>query len=121
MPLPARVQEIDSEIQTLRLMKDGLDSLTAVRNSLDPAIEALGKMLSGDARIPVVLNTAYGIYKDNFMSWAADAYVVKSADMAELKATSSILRRWQPEDPPTEFVFARRRRRKRSLLYSGYG
>lgn len=50
-------------------------------------IEALGKMLSGDERIPVVLNTAYGFYKDNFMSWAADAYVVKSADFTELKRT----------------------------------
>ena len=50
-------------------------------------IEALGKMLSSDVKVPVVLNTAYGTYKDNFMSWAADAYVVKSADLTELKAT----------------------------------
>jgi len=48
-------------------------------------IEALGKMLSADVHVPVVLNTAYGTYKDNFMSWAADAYVVKSADLTELK------------------------------------
>jgi DNA-binding response OmpR family regulator len=50
-------------------------------------IEALGRILSGDYRIPVVLNTAYGGYRKNFMSWAADAYVVKSADLTELKAT----------------------------------
>jgi DNA-binding response OmpR family regulator len=48
-------------------------------------IEALGRLLSGDLRIPVILNTAYGTYKDNFMSWAADAYIVKSADLTELK------------------------------------
>ena len=41
-------------------------------------LETLGKMLSMDNRLPVILNTAYPSYKDNFMSWAADAYVVKS-------------------------------------------
>jgi CheY-like chemotaxis protein len=50
-------------------------------------IEALGRILADDKRIPVVLNTAYGTYKDNFMSWAADAYVVKSGDLNELKQT----------------------------------
>ena len=50
-------------------------------------IEALGRILSADYRIPVVLNSAYGAYRKNFMSWAADAYIVKSADLTELKAT----------------------------------
>ena len=48
-------------------------------------IETLGKILSRESKIPVVINTAYGRYKDNFMSWSADAYVVKSADLTELK------------------------------------
>ena len=48
-------------------------------------LETLGKMLSMDNRLPVILNTAYPSYKDNFMSWAADAYVVKSSDLTELK------------------------------------
>ena len=50
-------------------------------------IEALGKILGVDNTIPVILNTAYANYKDNFLSWAADAYVVKSSDLAELKKT----------------------------------
>ena len=50
-------------------------------------IEALGKILGVDNTIPVILNTAYANYKDNFLSWAADAYVVKSSDVDELKAT----------------------------------
>ncbi len=50
-------------------------------------IEALGKILGVDNTIPVILNTAYANYKDNFLSWAADAYVVKSSDVGELKAT----------------------------------
>ena len=49
-------------------------------------IETLGKLLSQDNTIPVVLHTAYSSYKDNFMTWSADAYVVKSSDLSELKA-----------------------------------
>jgi DNA-binding response OmpR family regulator len=50
-------------------------------------IEALGKVLGVDNTIPVILNTAFANYKDNFLSWAADAYVVKSSDLTELKET----------------------------------
>jgi CheY-like chemotaxis protein len=50
-------------------------------------IEALGKILGVDNTIPVILNTAYANYKDNFLSWAADAYVVKTSDLDELKKT----------------------------------
>ncbi len=50
-------------------------------------IEALGKILGVDNTIPVILNTAYANYKDNFLSWAADAYVVKSSDLEEIKKT----------------------------------
>ena len=49
-------------------------------------IETLGQVLSRDNTIPVILHTAYSSYKDNFMTWSADAYVVKSSDLAELKA-----------------------------------
>ena len=48
-------------------------------------LETLGRMLGINNGLPVILNTAFPSYKDNFMSWAADAYVVKSSDMSELK------------------------------------
>ena len=50
-------------------------------------IEAIGKILSKNKEIPVIINTAYSNYKDNYMSWAADAYIVKSSDLSELKDT----------------------------------
>ena len=50
-------------------------------------IEAMGKILSEHNKLPVILNTAYASYKDNFLSWSADAYVIKSSDLTELKAT----------------------------------
>jgi len=49
-------------------------------------IEALGRLLSRNNQLPVILHTAYATYKDNFMTWSADAYVVKSSDLSELKA-----------------------------------
>lgn len=49
-------------------------------------IEAMGRILSEHNTLPVILNTAYSSYKDNFLSWSADAYVIKSSDLEELKA-----------------------------------
>jgi DNA-binding response OmpR family regulator len=48
-------------------------------------IEALGKILSRDKKIPIVIYTAYSNYKSNFMTWTADAYVTKSSNLNELK------------------------------------
>jgi len=48
-------------------------------------IEAMGRILSRNNQMPIILNSAYSSYKDNFMSWSADAYVVKSSDLTELK------------------------------------
>ncbi len=48
-------------------------------------IELMEKILAKDKRQLVILNTAYSVYKDNFMTWSADAYVVKSGDLTELK------------------------------------
>jgi len=48
-------------------------------------LEALPRILGLKEGIKVILNTAYSQYQDSFMSWAADAYVIKSADLSELK------------------------------------
>ncbi len=48
-------------------------------------LEALPRILGMKEGLPVILNTAYTQYKESFMSWAADAYVVKSSDLTELK------------------------------------
>ncbi len=50
-------------------------------------IEAMSRMLARDHKLPIILNTAYATYKDNFRAWSADAYVVKSSDVTELKTT----------------------------------
>ena len=48
-------------------------------------LEALPRILGLKEGLPVILNSAYSQYQESFMSWAADAYVVKSSDLSELK------------------------------------
>jgi two-component system, response regulator, stage 0 sporulation protein F len=48
-------------------------------------IETLEKLLGKDKGIPIILNTAYSHYKEDFTTWGADAYVVKSSDTSRLK------------------------------------
>ncbi|NOX36423.1 MAG: response regulator [Calditrichaeota bacterium] len=48
-------------------------------------LEALREFLTINPNIPVIIHTAYSHYKDDFMSWAAEEYVVKSSDLTELK------------------------------------
>ncbi|GAI02772.1 unnamed protein product, partial [marine sediment metagenome] len=38
-----------------------------------------------DKNIPVIMLTAYGEYSQDFTTWAADKYVVKSSDLTKIK------------------------------------
>ncbi len=49
-------------------------------------MEAMLRILRKHRKTPVILNTAYTRYREDFMTWAADAYVMKSSDLSELKA-----------------------------------
>ena len=65
-------------------------------------IEAMGRILEENNRIPVVINTAYSIYKDSFLSWSADAYLTKKSDLTELKTKlREILENKEPTAPVT--------------------
>jgi two-component system response regulator (stage 0 sporulation protein F) len=48
-------------------------------------IETLGKMVTRHKNIPIIIHTAYSSYREDFRSWAAEAYVVKSSDLTVLK------------------------------------
>lgn len=47
-------------------------------------LSALQELLDLDPGMPVILNTAYPSFADNFLAWAADAYVQKSTDLTPL-------------------------------------
>lgn len=90
--------ELEADGFEVLLAKDGKEAVAMVEAEspdlvvLDvrmpgmDGVEALGRILDKIRTMPVILNTAYTTYQDNFMTWSADAYVVKSADVNVLKA-----------------------------------
>ena len=44
-------------------------------------IDAMKTIRDQSRDVPIILSTAYGEYKQNFETWASDAYVVKSANL----------------------------------------
>jgi two-component system, response regulator, stage 0 sporulation protein F len=69
------VQSENLDLVILDIRMPGMDGL-----------EALPRILGLKEGLKVILNTAYSQYQESFMSWAADAYIIKSADLTELKA-----------------------------------
>lgn len=51
----------------------------------ESGIDALVQIVERRKDIPVIINSAYSVYKENFKTWAADAYIVKSVDFEPLK------------------------------------
>ena len=90
-------QELRLEGYEIITAIDGKDSLKKVKEQppdiiimdIDlpkmEGIEAMGRIISKHKGIPIIIHTAYSSYKDNYMSWIADAYIVKSSDLTELK------------------------------------
>jgi DNA-binding response OmpR family regulator len=71
-------------LQKLEKEKPDLVVLDIVMPKMD-GMEALGRIIGKDKTIPVILHTSHPGYQEDFMSWAADAYLVKSSDLNELK------------------------------------
>ena len=70
-------------IQQLEVEKPDLIILDIVMPVMD-GMEALGRIVGKDRKIPTILNTSYSDYQQDFMSWAADAYLTKSVDLSKL-------------------------------------
>jgi CheY-like chemotaxis protein len=64
------------DLVTLDMRMQGMDG-----------IETLRKMKEKNADLPVIISSAYEEYKNDFGSWASDAYIVKSADTTALRET----------------------------------
>lgn len=75
-----RVKELSPQLVVLGLKLPDLGGL-----------QVLEEIKSYDENLPVILNSAYTTYKHNFSSWIADAYIIKSADLNELKRKISEL------------------------------
>jgi CheY-like chemotaxis protein len=75
--------------EALRLVQSEKPNLVVldVNMPVMDGLDTLSQMLEHDSKMPVIINTAYASYKDSFTSWSADAYIVKSGDLTELKTT----------------------------------
>lgn len=63
-------------------------------------IEALGKVVARHRNIPVIINTAFSAYQEDFRAWAAEEYVIKSSDLTELrKALQRVLKKSSSSNP----------------------
>ncbi len=51
----------------------------------ESGLELLQKIARQKDDLPVILCTAFSSYRDDFSSWLAEAYVVKSSNLDELK------------------------------------
>ena len=92
-------QELQDEGYSTFLALNGKECLEIIKNeSLDlivldirmpkmDGLEAIGNIIDINNKIPIIINSAYSNYKDDFMSWAAEAYVVKTSNLDELKNT----------------------------------
>jgi DNA-binding response OmpR family regulator len=70
-------------LQMFHEKKPDLITLDVLMPDLD-GITLLRKMKEARPHVPIILLSAYD-YRDDFSVWAGNAYIIKSADMTELK------------------------------------
>ncbi len=75
--------------KAIDLTKKVLPDLVVLDIKIDPAfggeLEVLKEIKTFDRKIPVILNSAYATFRADFSSWLADAYIIKSSDLTELR------------------------------------
>jgi DNA-binding response OmpR family regulator len=75
--------------QAINLNKKALPDLVVLDIKINPAygggLEVLKEIKTFDNKIPVILNSAYTTFRADFSTWLADAYIIKSSDLSELK------------------------------------
>jgi DNA-binding NtrC family response regulator len=111
-------QELNEEGYLVLVARNGKEALKQLQESpcdlvvLDivmpemDGLEVLAKIVSRYKKMPVILHTAYAHYKNDFMTWLADAFVVKSSDLSMLKKTVKELLRKNGEEKDSRRVSA---------------
>ncbi|MGB8952375.1 MAG: response regulator [Candidatus Aminicenantales bacterium] len=80
------ITAMDADQALALLEKEKFDLIiTDIRMPGKNGIELITQIMGSRKDIPIIINTAYQSHKNDFMTWAADAYVVKSSSLDELK------------------------------------
>jgi DNA-binding response OmpR family regulator len=76
-----------SGVEALQLLREQSPDLVILDIKLEQenGLDFLRHMMDMRPSLSVILNSGYSTYKDDFTSWLADAYLVKSGDTSELK------------------------------------
>lgn len=75
-----------SALKGLQILKDKPVHLVILDIKMPgmDGIEALEKIVAIQRDLPVVIHSAYSHYEENYLTWSASAYVVKSGNLTEL-------------------------------------
>ncbi len=81
------VQTVSSGEEALKVaQKEKIDLVILdIKMGEKDGLSILSQLKQVKKGLPVILNSAYSIYKSNFQSWLADSYLVKSSNLSELK------------------------------------
>lgn len=81
-----RVLEAESGKETFEILNNEEVCLVVldIKLRLESGLNILQRIVKEFSTIPVVLCTAFASYQDDFISWLADSYVVKSGNPYEL-------------------------------------
>lgn len=82
-----QVEAVGTGAEAAELLKDQEFDLIILDIQMkgESGLQLLQNIVKDRSDLPVILCTAFSCYKDDFSSWLADAYVVKSSDLTELK------------------------------------
>jgi CheY-like chemotaxis protein len=92
-------EELEEEGYAISTASNGKEALSILRTDLKrpdlvimdlrmpemDGLETIGFMLKLKLNLPVIIFTAYNGYRNDALAMAADAYVVKSSNLSELK------------------------------------
>ena len=80
------VKLAESAFNGLNILKDNDVDLIVLDIKMPgmDGIETLEKIISIKREIPVIIHSAYSHYKENYLTWSAVSYVVKSGNLDDL-------------------------------------